>query len=187
VPVAYPKADTFKVRGNTVDAFFADPNSGCIFTSAFVFASEETAHIPGNPKAFAGSMFLNLSRFNACTGELLLDAFASQPLTASSFQVSSSLGTATLNINTTAFDNVSGTSFDVAVALAWTATEGVTSGHSTSRSRFPGIATHFRFSGTTRSAQATGTITALGINLASSPSVFADISKTSSGIVIITH
>jgi hypothetical protein len=38
-----------------------------------------------------------------------------------------------------------------------------------------------------RSAQATGTITALGMNFAFSPSVFADISKTSSGSVTITH
>jgi hypothetical protein len=186
-PAAYPATTNFRLKGNSVTANFVDPNPGCVFTSAGVFASEETSHIPGNPKQFTGSALVSLVRFDSCTGQILLDALGLQPLTGSNLQVAPSLQTAALNVNVTLFDLVSGTSVDVAIALTWTATEGVFSGHSMSRSRFPGFSTHFRFSGTTRQAQAVGTVSALGTNFASAPSVFADISKVQSGSVSITR
>jgi hypothetical protein len=169
-----------------VDASFVDSNPGCIFTSAYVLASEDS-FIPGNPgNQTVANIYVILSRFNNCTGEAFY-ASSYQQFTASSFQVSPSLGTATLNVNTTAIDYYSGASIDVVVALAWTATEGVVSGHSNYRSRIPGYSIHQRLSGTTRAAEATGTITALGMNFALSPSYFADISKSNSGSVVVTH
>ena len=184
---ALPKTDTFRVSGNSVTAFFTNPVPSCIETVATVSASEETGHTSGNPKQFAGSVFLNITKRNLCTGETLLDAFAFELLTGSKFQVSPNLATATLNLNISAFDVVSAKALDVVVALAWTATEGVSSGHTTSHSRFGGTTYHSSSTGTTRGALATGQFSLLGANFAGAPAVFAFISKYSDGSVSITH
>ena len=182
-----PKTDTFRVRGNTVTALFIDPEPDCIETSASISASEETNHNAASPKQFSGSVFLNITRINLCTGERLLDANGLHLITDSSFQVAPSLGTATLNVNAPAFDLVSGKTLDITVALVWNATEGVSSGHSVSRSRFAGVTFHSTSNGANRGAQATGRFAMPGTDFAASPAVFAYISKYSNGTVTITH
>jgi hypothetical protein len=184
---AVPKTEMFRIRGNNISALFVNPNPGCIATSALVDASEQTNQSPGSPKQFAGSVFLRITKVNLCTGETLLDAQGFQLLTDSNFQVSPSLGTAVLNVNTTAFDGISGRIIDVTIALAWTATEGVSNGHSTNHSRFGGITVHSSSSGASRGAQATGQFSALGTNFATLQQAFAFISKFSNGTVMITH
>jgi hypothetical protein len=183
-PVVYPKVDSLQVRGNTV-VLSLDSVSGCVFSSAFLSASEDTSHMPGNPKGFSGNFNVFLFFFNACTGESF-DASGFGPLTVSAFQVSPNLSTATLNVNTIAVDSL-GNPVDVAIALTWTATEGVFSGNSISRSRLPGVTTFFRSNGSTRLAQATGTLSAFGINFALLPNSVASISKLNTGSVTITH
>ena len=182
-----PKTDTFRVRGNTVTVLFIDPKPDCIETSASISASEETNHDGGSAKQFSGSVFLNITKINLCTGERLLDANGLQLITDSSFQVAPGLGTATLNVNTLAYDLVSGRTFDITVALVWNATEGVSSGHSVSHSRFAGITVHSTSNGATRGAQATGRFAMPGADFAASPSVFAYISKYTNGTVTVTH
>jgi hypothetical protein len=184
---SFPKTDTFRVRGNTVTALFIDPKPDCIETSASISASEETNHNGGSPKQFSGSVFLNITKINLCTGEKLLDANGFQLITDSSFQVASSLGTATLNVDTPAFDMVSGRTFEITVALVWNATEGVSSGHSVSHSRFAGTTLHSTSNGASRGALATGRFAMTGVDLAASPAVVAYISKYTNGTVTITH
>lgn len=182
-----PKTDTFRVRGNGVSAIFVNPEGGCIQTLAAISASEETNHNGGNPNQFAGSAMLNITTTNLCTKEKLMDVNIIQLLTDSNFRVSSNLGTAALNVNANVFDPASGQTFDVIVALVWNATEGVSSGHSTSHSRFAGTTVHSTSNGASRGAQATGRFAMLGTDFASWPLVAAYISKYSDGTVTITH
>jgi hypothetical protein len=185
--------DTFRFKGQSADAFFSstDP-SGCIVTDVGVFASDDASishDPPGPPTSSSGSgAFIFISQYDSCNGIQLIaaDCFTSVPLADADFQViGNTLDSATLNTTLGCFDYVSGGSFNVSVALTWTAIGNPVRQSGNSHFRTPGFIVNSRFSGTSRSATASGTVSDGTTNFTPNPTSAASIGNAKSGQVVI--
>ena len=183
-PSAASAAEVFKTTGEGVWAAFTTVE-GCIITEAFILVNEGKFQNPpgkGSPNSY---IFLFLSQYNACTDTQLLQADATAPLTDADFQISGRLKSATLNTTITVLDNLSNTSFDVFVDLAWTAIGPLSNQSGTFHFKTPGCISHHLFHGTFRLAEASGTISDGTTNFAPDPSVNAQFYSTKEGQVFI--
>lgn len=185
--------ETFRFKGKSADAFFSsiDP-TGCVFTDVFVFASDDVTvlHIPpGPPSSSLGSVAsVFISQFDVCNGIDLVvaDCLSPAPLTGSEFQViGNRLDSATLNTTIECFDLLGGGPFDVAVALTWMGVGDPIRSRSHSHFHTPGFKVNDRFSGTFRSATASGSVSDGVTNYALESSDFAQIVSARNGSVTI--
>jgi len=175
----------YQFRGRSADAFFSstDP-SGCIFTDVGVFASEGVLHSQPGPAGAATFISLFISQYNVCTEEQLFAADGVS-LADPDFQVDKKLNSATLNTMVNVQDALTGNTFDVDINLAWTATDPATRQRENSHFGSPGCKLHVRFNGTSRPAEASGSVSNGVTNFALSPSIVASISSTRTGAVVI--
>lgn len=186
-------ADTFRFKGKSANAFFssADP-SGCIFTDVGVFASDDASishDPPGPPNSFSGSgAFGFISQFDNCNSIQIVfaDCFNSAPLADSDFQViGRNLDSATLNTTLECFDFLGGGSFNASVALSWTGVGNPVRQSGSFHFRQPGFIVNSRFSGTSRRAEASGSVSDGITNFTPNPALDASIQNVKNGDVVI--
>jgi hypothetical protein len=178
--------DIFHSRGQSATAFFStmDP-SGCIVTNVFVFASEEGFRSPPKPGETASWTEFAVSRYDACTETVLLDAEGFAVLSDPDFQASRKLDSAVLNTTVNAFDEVSRTWFEVSIHLNWAGTGPLTPQNSTTHFDSPDCHINAHFNNPLRAAEASGTVSDGTTNFTPEPSVEAAISSSNYGVVTV--
>lgn len=177
-------ASVFKFRGESVSAFFSSID-GCVETNVFVSATEGNFQSsPGRPSPVS-DLFLFISQYDFCTDTLLLSADAFAVLSDEEFEVARKLASATLITTVTAFEHVSETPFDVSVDLTWTAVGPLSRQNNKSHFSTPGCKILSRFKGSSRFAEASGSVSDGTTNFTPEPSVDAFITSAKSGDVVI--
>ena len=176
----------FKFKGQSTDTFFSsvDP-TGCIATDVFVFASEQIIrNQPGSGTASSG-LTLFISQYNVCTNQQLLVASGFAPLAEPDLQISGNLDSAILNTRTNLVDEISGSSFDMNIALAWQGTSSM--GHQSAQFQysFGRCKTKTHSEGAFRYAEAAGSVMMGQTNLTPNTSVSSTIFSGKSGTVEI--
>ena len=187
VTPAAAKTETFhfSFKGQFAEAIFSTfDETGCIETFAYVAAQEGKVKVDGGPTADSFAI-VNLFQFNHCTVEVLLDAFGFVNLAPDEFVIDKKLNQATLTTTIVVDEFVSGTTFPVDVNVAWTGVGETSTVKDHFQVKEPGFKLNARFMGTFRQAQASGTVTALGINFAPGPAVFAQMGDVKQGVVSI--
>ncbi len=181
--------DIFHFSGQGAFAFFSstDPTdpSGCTGFFVAVFADDGKFQSPPGPGSTSSGAFVEVAKFDGCTGTLLMDVLGFASLAGPDFRVSRGLTSATLLTTIPAFDFVSGLPVDVDVALTWDGTGDLTRSNSHFHSQSPGFIVNGHFNGVSRFAEASGSVTIGGTNFTPQPSGFAMMMSTKSGTVII--
>ena len=175
---------TFKLKGQTANAHFSNVDqSGCIYTDVYVYASEEIVSTQPGPGAPSSGASVSIYQFDVCTGTQLLGADGFIPLAESDFQVAKKLESAGLNTTVTVFDYLSGSSYNVYVALTWSGISPI--GHQTNQShyQFAGCHQKYHSNGTFRFAQVSGSVSDGVTDFAASPFSDAIISSVRTGSV----
>lgn len=178
----------FSFKGQDAFAFFESfDSSGCIGTFVGVSAVDGSVKTgPGQP-AVESSAFMFIDQFDFCTGISLISAFGSNPLVADEFQIDKNLNSATLNTAIVVCCDSSGTSFLVPVGVNWTGTGDPFRQKNHFQIKTPGFKLNFRFDGTFRNAEASGSVSVGGTNLTPDPAVFAQMGSVKQGEVAIVH
>jgi hypothetical protein len=173
----------FNFKGPSILASFSNV-SGCITTDVFVIASESLVWDKPGPGSTISFASVSISEYNNCTDTQLQFAYGSaSPLT--NFQVSKRLDSAGLHVTVTVLDEVSNTTYDVDVSLAWIGRGPVSRQHINSHFRAPGCITNNRFNSTSRSARASGSVSDGETNFTPMASVDASIDLVKSGSIVI--
>jgi hypothetical protein len=131
-----------------VDAAFASANmlvtdeAGCVQSSLSLAALDQQNRPPQDGVASALQLFVNLTKYDACSNALLFSSFVVRDLTDSELEISSQARTARLHTTVDLVDNSgSGSSLELALDLEWTA-EGQPELRSREKSRATGGAFH---------------------------------------------
>jgi hypothetical protein len=183
---AMAAVESFKFKGESAFATFSsvDPNDSCIQVAADVFVSEGVQKGgPGKPET-TSQLFVQLVRFNNCTGEVLVSAFGSPTLSAEAFQVDK-LNSATLNATVEVCDAVSGSCLPAEISLTWTGSGEVVRDKFSFHSDSGRCKIRSQSKSTSRAAVATGSVTAFGTNFTVEPALFAQIASVKQGSIEI--
>lgn len=184
---AAAKTETFhfSFKGQFAEALFSTfDETGCIETFAYVAAQEGKVKVDGRP-AVDSFAIVNLIQFNFCTGEFLLDAFGFATLAPDEFIIDKKLNQATLTTTIVVDEFVTGTSFSVEVNVAWTGVGETSTVKDHFQIKEPGFKLNSRFMGTFRLAEASGTVSGLGMNFTPEPAFFAQMGNVKTGEVAI--
>ncbi|MEO7839312.1 MAG: hypothetical protein ABIU06_08180 [Anaerolineales bacterium] len=175
---------TFRLKGQTANAHFSNVDqSGCIYTDVYIYASEEIVSTQPGPGSPSSGAYVSIYQFDACTGTQLLGAGGFVPLAESDFQVSKKLESAGLNTTVTVFDYLSGSSYNVSVALTWSAISPIGRQTSQYHYQFAGCHQKYHSNGTFRFAQVSGSVSDGVTDFAVSPFSDATISSVKTGSV----
>lgn len=162
-------------------------DDGCIYTQAQVAVFESLTH-PGNTST--QTVFIYYSKWDACNGVPLVEAFNADPNTGAStfngsIQFGTNLSTATVNGTALMYDQVTGAPlFTTTINLTLKAYGPSTKSSDSQHFHAPGYVMNSHFSGTSRSAEVSGTFTDdAGNNLAAQPSLYAELENSSGGTV----
>ncbi len=178
--------DIVHFRGETADAFFTSVDgAGCVATDVFLAATDGRSQAPPGPGNLQSTANIFISQFNLCTGTPLLSASGFAVLADQDFQVIGRLESATLNATIPVVDFVSGSTFDVAVAVNWLGGGDTTQQVEHIHVRSPGFIVNGHLNGLFRPAVAFGGVIALGTNFTPAPAVSADIANVRTGQVMI--
>jgi hypothetical protein len=111
--------NVFRIDQQVASGFFSSTDSsGCIFTQVSIFASDTILQFPPGPGASSSNGFVSIVQSDFCAdSQVILWAEALTPLADHDFQVTSQLGSATLNATVNVFDFISGTPFEVNVDM----------------------------------------------------------------------
>ena len=166
--------------------FHSVDSSGCVITDTFVVGSVGEIHDPpGAPAEFQGAG-VAVSQFDQCQG-LLLKAGLGGSHTVS-FTLARDLSSATLSATVPVDELVSGTHFNVSVSITWTGSGDAVHQVSNTLVRVPGFTVHGHFNGTSRAAQAWGSVSDGVTNYAVGPSVdVTDLEQSSTGEVTVQN
>lgn len=164
-------AEVFRFKGESAYAIFSTTD-GCVVTHVVVSATEGTTHAPPEPKDSLSSAFLTIFRWNVCTYEQLLDIAGDTYLDAQGFNGNQQA--ARLRGVIDVYDRVSQSFFDVFVDLQWTGTGELTRERSHTHDA-EGCILNSLIMGTSRPAQATGSVSVHGTNVTPAPSVEARV------------
>ena len=166
-------------------------SDGCIVTEAFVDAFEGLAS-PGHISAT--NAFVGVARFNACTNTLIESASNFDPATGNpvfngAIQFGPRLDTASVSGSAPMFDDLTGVQvFTSTVNLTWQGFGPTTTFIDGSHDRMPGLLVNLHSIGTSRQALASGVVTdETAANLATPPTLEADLENDTSGIVEVSH
>jgi hypothetical protein len=179
-------AEIFKFRGKGVEAFFssADP-SGCIVTEVYAFANEGVFQSPPSGGSPTTGISINISQYDYCTGTQLFAPGPTSPFTVPDLQVDRKLNSATLNATVEIYNFVSGTWVDFFVNLTWAGIGPLSREGSHSNFHSPGCIINSRFKGTSRFAEASGSVSDGTTNFTPAPSVDARIFSARSGDLFV--
>jgi hypothetical protein len=184
VPGAHAASGTnfvFRFHGLAAQAVFDSLSPDrCIDTFVFVDGSQNTVN---NQTSSAADIFIG--KFDICTNTQLLAASGStlNP----SFQIDKRLLSASLNTTISVTDFVSGSTFNVAVSVAWTSTSAITHVDQTLHVHSKAFTVNAHLNADLRNAGALGTVSDGTTNFTPSPSVFAQTMSAKEVDVTITH
>lgn len=163
---------------------------GCgIFTDANIQPFESLSR-PGNTTSQSAMVFI--SKFDSCNGIQLEAASNFDPTTGApdftgTIQFGTGLSTATVNGTAPMFDYVTGTQFTTTINVSWQGFGPTTLRIDNSHFRVPNFIVNSHFDGTSRAAEASGILTdQTGTNLATLPSLYAELDNARGGTVQIT-
>jgi len=176
--------DNFRFRGKSATAFFFSTD-GCVETAVFVFASDDRFQSPPGPGDVVSGASIFISRFDFCTGELLMDASGFASLAAPDFQVIGNLNSATLDTTIEVCDFVSGSCFPVSIDLTWTGTGGLSRENSHFHFQSPGFNINSHFNGRFRNAEASGNVSDGATNFTPASTLSAQIQDLKSGTIVV--
>jgi hypothetical protein len=191
VPAPQPVC-TFK--GHTADASFfgSDSSDPCILTDAEVHAFQSLVRPEGTTSL---TVFVFISKFNKCTGAQVESAANIDPITflpdfTGTAHFGPQLSTGQLTGTAPMFDETSATPtllFTTTINVSWQGLGPSTTTIDSMHVRAPGLILHMRSHGSSRGAAAAGTVTdETGTNLATSPTLAADLNDARGGTVQIT-
>ena len=177
----------FSVKREMATAVFnsTDP-SGCVTTSVGLAAADAVSKQARAPTTDQ-DVFVDVFKFDNCTQTTLLSALGSASLARGELQIDRMMTAASLHATVTVTDFVSGTSFPVGIAVNWT---GVGDPFpSTARDVFktPDVTLRSSFSGTSRSAVASGIVSDATTNFTPGPAVFAQLDSVKMGDMTLIH
>lgn len=179
---------TFKST-NAFGDFDSVSSDGCSFTFVSVQPFDSLTR-PGNVTSQA--LMVNVNKFDNCQGIILENASNFDPATGLSdftgtIQFGTMLSTATVVGTAPMFDADTGTLlFTTSIDLTWQGFGATTTFINSGHSRSPGFIFSTHFSGDTRMAEASGTLTdETGANLATPATLNAQLDDASSGTVQI--
>jgi hypothetical protein len=167
---------TFK--NQSAFAQFESSIDDCVVSDAFVEGFNNLVR-PGNTAT--QTAFVSITTYNACTGELLSEAF-SQDFTGT-VQFGTGLSSAAVAGTATMVDALTSNTFSVSVNVTCQGFGPTSRNISMNHYRAPGFIFNSHFNGTTRGAAASGTISDGTTNFAASPTLYAGISDSSGGTV----
>jgi hypothetical protein len=179
---------TFKDNRAFAD-FGSVSSDGCIFTDAAIQPFQSLTR-PGNTTS--QSVFVFIEKFDFCNNVPLEEASNFDPTTGApnftgTIQFGGTLATATVNGTASMVDLISNTTFTATINVAWQGFGTTTRFIDNSHFRAPNFIVNSHFSGTSRAAEASGTLTdETGTNLATSPTLNAGLDNTRGGTVQIT-
>ena len=178
--------EIFKFRGESVSALFTNTD-GCIETSVFVAATEGVLQRPPGPGSPVTEVAILILQYDLCSDTRLVSAEALTSVPEADFQVSKKLEQATLNTTVTVTDFAADpiASFDVFIDLTWTATGPLSRQNNNINFNDHGCNIHNRLHGTSRTAEASGSVSDGTMNYTPQPSVQAFITSAKNGVVII--
>jgi hypothetical protein len=186
LPLRAQAGSIFHFSGKNAQAFFTSLDStNCVETDVFVFAEDTKFQQPpgrGSPESDAN---LGISKYDSCTQTQLINAFGFAFLGPTDLQIVRTLGSATLNTTIDVFDSVSGNSFSVSVSLTWTAFGVPTLENFHDFFKTQGFIVDEHFHGTTRAANASGTVSDGTTNFTPQASIDALLASVRSGSVFI--
>jgi hypothetical protein len=179
--------DIQQVSGDSAQATFHSVDStGCIVTDTFVSASVGEVHTPPGGPAEVHAASVGISQFDQCRGLLLMSAVGSTE--SDSFSFANDMSTASLTAMMPVDEFVSGTSFWVQVTIAWTGSGDSVHQVNNTHVRFPGFNAKTHFNGTSRQAQASGTVSDGQTNYTVGASIdVTDLEQTSVGQITVEH
>jgi hypothetical protein len=183
IPVLAATTEKYKVKGESASAYFYqsdDCNSTFVGISAYNDIAKDAPGAPTSQKQ-ASAYYSN---YNYCTGG---GSFAYGSVTDPNFTMSNSLRSATLNSTITVYDSNSGTSKNLDVALTWTGTGDTYRGHNSSHYQGPGYTSNYRYAGSYRDAEVSGSVTLDGTNIITNLSNDATLGSYNNGSVTITR
>jgi hypothetical protein len=191
VPARAAGAETLHVsfKGQTAQAEFS-ATQRCVQTVVYVLASDGRFKTdPGGPEAASGAE-IYIFGFDVCTQTQLLAAFGFAVLAPDEFQIDEQFTAASLATTIEVSDDVSGTSFPVAVSVSWTGFGDTFSQDDRFHLKEPGLKVNFHLDGTFREATASGTVTDGTTNLTPEPALVTGNTRLGSirvGEVDIIH
>lgn len=175
------------VRQEAASAFFTSIDaSGCVTTNVGLVAADAVVKQAGAPTT-GPQASIGILEFDGCTGTTLLSAFAVAPLARGEFQIDRRLSTASLHATVTATDIDTGTSFPVGLTISWIGVGDVFPTSSRDVFKSPGFTLKTSFSGTSRSAVATGSVSDGTTDLTPEPALFAQLDAVRFGEMTIVH
>ena len=187
VTPAAAKTETFhfSFKGQFAEAGFSSfDETGCIETHVLVFAHDGKVKQDGGPEVESMAI-VSINQSNRCTQELVLSAGGIATLPPDDFVIDKQLNQATLTTTIVVEDFNTGTTFPVDVNVTWTGVGETSTVKEHFLTKEPGFKVNFRLMGTFREAEASGTVTGLGINFTPEPAFFADMFTRTIGEVII--
>jgi hypothetical protein len=161
-------------------------SSGCIETVVTVIAEDRRIKQASPPEATLRAI-VELFQFDSCSGKLLLSAFGLAPLTPDQFQIDKQFNAATLNATIEVTDFVSENTFPVDVSVRWTGSGDIVREKDHVHLKEPGFKLNGHFTGTSRNAAASGTVSDGTTNFTPQPAVSAEMGSTKRGEVVIIH
>jgi hypothetical protein len=180
LPTAVWAGEHFTFSGPSAVVSFVS-TEGCITTDVSVFASDESLHDPPGPPTPMSVANVMIDQFDNCTGATLLSAFGEATLTDQAFEVKSQLTSATLNATVQVTDSITGSTSNVDVDLTWSSIGDLFQQTLHTHVHTPGLISQSRSNGAFREAQASGSVSLGGVNLATQPSNFAEILSAKGG------
>jgi len=153
---------------------------GCIDTFVFVDGFQNTVN-----KQTSSGADIFIDQFNNCTSIELLAAFGST--SNPNFQIDKKLLSASLSATISVTDFVSGSTFNVAVSVAWTSTSAIAHENATFHFHTKGFTENFHNNADFRDANASGTVSDGTTNFTPSPSVSAQTMSAKAVDVTITR
>jgi hypothetical protein len=185
---APPYTDSYRVKERSAYAGFNSPSdfSGCIQTSvniAFVESAQRYGSGKQEPTAWG---YVSIYRYDRCHQyQTLLSAYGYRELQPDEMDFQGNLALARLNTTFDLVDSVTHTTHSATVDLTWTAT-----GPSThTQERYSGFGPGFRYSssqlGTSRPAEAAGSVRFDSAEVLDGPSDYGAISNIKSGSISI--
>jgi hypothetical protein len=181
-PAPARAAEVMHSTGKSAYANFFDFGQ-CVYSQVAVSGRENATVTPPGGPAMSAVATVSISSFDFCIGSYL-SGFASAP--AQTFQIDDALNSAQLDATVPFCDFVSGSCFDVAIDMTWTATGTANRNINTVRSFFgfgSSILTHSLDLG--RAATATGSVSDGTQNFTPHPSTFGNAYMISADVVQI--
>lgn len=186
LPMQAGAAQVFQLKGKSASAYFdsLDP-TGCVLTSVFVFASDDSVKQAPGPAAVSSGPFVGIFQFDFCQETSLLEAFGFASLPAPDFQFKGQTS-ARLTTALDLFDSVSGSSLTAFVDLSWSGIGAAERSHYNSHFQGPGYVVNDGANGVFRFAAASGSVSAGGVNFISGEAIEGIIGVSKAGSVFVT-